>query len=239
MLAFDIAGEAALLVGGRGDGVQAVADLRPPNHWSPAECGHRGNRRLAAFQMLQASLDARRTATDWALRLAVMASISLAEREDFRPACALRRRRRQSRALLAGPGRLDGGIEGQQVGLFGDVLDFARHQRDRFGVAHELLTESAISLTRVRRRHFAEQHVQVAAAFRGPARLSCDWCWTCSALWAIDEMLETSCSTAVAAWFDFSFCWCELCVTRSALSESAQRGRKPGWRRRAPGGRAG
>ena len=119
----DIAGEATLLFGGVGDGIQSVPDFGdravgclqdvwipkpPPTGWF-GEVG-------------QPSSILRRTATDWALRLAVMASISLAEREDFRPACDLRRQPPQTAPLLAGAGSLDGGVQGQQVGLLGDIL---------------------------------------------------------------------------------------------------------------------
>jgi hypothetical protein len=64
----------------------------------------------------------------------------------------------------------------------------------------KLFTESAISLTALSTTFISPSSTpRLRLPSLARARLSWDWCWTCSALWAIDEMLETSCSTAEAA----------------------------------------
>ena len=45
----------------------------------------------------------------------------------------------ESAPLLAGPGRLDGGVEGQEVGLLGDALDHLQYPADGLAVAGQLV----------------------------------------------------------------------------------------------------
>jgi hypothetical protein len=182
---------------------------------------------------------------DWALRLAVIASISLAEaRRLFGQFADLVGDDREAAALFAAraPLRSPRSATSRLV-CSAMSLTSQGHLRDRLGVADEVIDRAGHFLDqRVRRcpfRRAGSAGCGVPSLAR--ARLSCDWCWHAfGRSRAIDEILATSCSTAAAASLERSFCSSELWRhARRHCSTALRRGRQPGWPSRGPGGPAG
>ena len=166
---FDIAGDAALLVGCCGDGIQAMADLGHRTIGGLQDAGNRSHGSLAAFQMLQTFLDA---APDGD-RLGAQRGgnrIDLTGRAGrfFCQLAHLVGNHGEAAALFAGASGFDRGIERQQIGLFGDVLDLAGHVGDRLGAAYELVDRAGHFLDGLFDNiHFTKQYLEVATAFVG------------------------------------------------------------------------
>jgi hypothetical protein len=158
------------VVGRVGDGVEAVADLgdRPIGGLEHAGYGADGG--LARFQVFQ-------TLVDGAADGDRLGADRGCNGVDFAggPGRFLGQLahfvgdHRKSAALFSGPRSLDGGIQGKQIGLFGNVLDLAGHVGDRLGIANELadrfghFTDGLFDYI-----HLAHQGGEIAAAFLSP-----------------------------------------------------------------------